>query len=966
MDTPSWHRVKEIIEAAIARPPSERAAFVLQVCGDDSSVRAEVQSLLTAIERAGNFIERPAVQSLSLSAAFPACWIPDLGRRALEPGNSLGPYTILEFVGAGGMGEVYRAHDTNLNRDVALKVRPAAFALDADRFARFRREAQILAALNHPNIAAIYGLENSGGAQALVLELVEGPTLASRIASGRIPIREALSIGKQIAEGLEVAHKRGVIHSDLKPANIKLRADGTVKILDFGLAKVLDAVDANSAASDGTSVTSPAISDAGLIFGTAAYMSPEQARGEAVDRRTDIWAFGCVLYETLTGRPVFRGEVIEDILAAVLNQEPDWSLLPPETPPGIARLLRKCLEKNADRRLHDIADARIEIEEASAVAPRVVPQKKGLRAFLIVAAVVALAITGMVWSWSRLASSPKVTVKRLEIRLPDTGPLARAWSMPLGVGQLSIAITPDGTRLAYVLAREGVTQLYFRGIDQLEATPIADTEGAFAPFFSPDGRWIGFFAGNKLKKVAVSGGKPIELCDASNAYGGSWGTDGTILFAPDEGRRPARVRESGGIPQPIVVTNSAGSFRQPDILPGEKAAIVSNPLRGGVGVLSLETGEFTLLVERAGGGRYAPSGHLVFARAGALLAAPFDVEKLAITGPEVVILDGVRMDAVGPVLPQAVFSHDGTLVYASGAAPTGAVRPIWVDRQGKAQPLGMPPRPYRNFSLSPDGRRLAIVIADPNADLWVQDLERGALTRLTSGADVRGIEWWDDKRLVFRWRTNPVAQIFWIPSDGGGQPEPLTRQRFAAASLSPDRQLLAGYRQDPVTGQDLYVLALKGNQPPQPFLRTRFTEVGPMFSPDGRWIAYVSDESGQYEVYVRPYPAADGKWQVSTDGGEEPLWSRDGKELFYRNGQKWMAAAVSLKPKFAAEKPKLLFEAPYPNLGGRSYDVTPDGQRFLVLEPVESEAAPVTHLNVVLNWFEEIKQKTSTASTRSR
>ena len=435
MDTPSWHRVKEIIEAALARPAAERAAFVLRMCGDDTSLRAEVESLLAAIDQAGNFIEQPALQSMSLSAAFPAGWIPDLGRRALEPGNSVGPYTIREFVGAGGMGEVYRAHDSNLNRDVALKVRPAAFALDADRFARFRREAQMLAALNHPNIATIYGLENSDGVQALVLELVEGPTLANRIAMGRIPVREALSIAKQIAEGLEAAHKRGIIHSDLKPANIKLRPDGTVKILDFGLAKALDAVDVNSAPSDTTAFPSSSISQSGLIFGTAAYMSPEQARGEAVDKRTDIWAFGCVLFETLTGRRAFQGEAIEDTLAAVLNEEPDWSLLPPETPADVVKLLLHCLEKNADRRLHDIAAARIEIESALAPTPITISGKSGRR-FLVLAGVAAIAITVAVWSSLRPAtpvSQGAPTVKRLEIRLPEKGPLARAWSMPLGM-----------------------------------------------------------------------------------------------------------------------------------------------------------------------------------------------------------------------------------------------------------------------------------------------------------------------------------------------------------------------------------------------------------------------------------------------------------------------------------------------------------------------------------------------------
>jgi eukaryotic-like serine/threonine-protein kinase len=966
MDTPSWHRVKEIIEAVLARAPAERAATIQQMCGDDASLRAEAESLLTAIEQAGNFIERPAFQSQSLSAAFPAGWIPDMGQRALEPGNAFGPYTIVEFVGAGGMGEVYRARDANLNRDIALKVRPAAFALDADRFARFRREAQILAALNHPNIAAIYGLENSGDIQALVLELVEGPTLASRIGRGRIPISEALSIAKQIAEGLEAAHKRGIIHSDLKPANIKLRPDGTVKILDFGLAKALDAVDAGSAPSEPDLPTSSAISHAGLIFGTAAYMSPEQARGEAVDKRTDIWAFGCVLYETLTGRPVFLGQTIEDILAAVLNQEPDWTLLPPETPAGVARLLRRCLEKNADRRLHDVADARIEIEDAAAPALAAVPEKRRRPALLVWVGIAAMAVTVAVWGALRLgtlAPETALAVKRLQIGLPDAGS-ADGWSMPQGFAGLLMAISPDGTRLTYVLQRQGVSQLYLQELDKPEPTLIAGTEGAFGPFFSPDGRWIGFFAENKLKKVAITGGEPIELSAAPNAFGGSWGTDGTILFTVDEGRRPTKVSENGGIPQAITIIGR-GSFRRPDILPGGKAAIVSNPLLG-VGVLSLETAEFRLLVPDAGGGRYMP-GHLVFARAGVLLEAPFDLKRLALTGPETVVLESVRteLEGVGPQ-PQAVFSREGTLVYAQGGAPRKFARPVWVDRRGKVQSLGMPPRSYRTFSLSPDGRLLALIIADPRNDVWVQDLERGTLTQRTFGAEPDAVLWTrDGKRILVGSRRNG-KRVLSLPREGSGESEPFHTEdgQPGFGSFSPDGRFVATVQGDPATGLDIWVRSLKSPQISQPFLRTKFTEAGPKFSPDGRWIAYGSDESGQSEIYVRPYPGPGRKWQISTEGGVHAVWSRDGKELFYRNGPKFMSVAVNLTPEFTAATPRLLFEGPYVLVGGNSFDVSPDGQQFLVLEPVEEQIAPITHLNIVLNWFEDVKRKAAPAPPR--
>lgn len=580
-------------------------------------------------------------------------------------------------------------------------------------------------------------------------------------------------------------------------------------------------------------------------------------------------------------------------------------------------------------------------------------------AFWPLAAVAAIAIVVAVWSSLRPESPTPAatqTVRRLLIGLPEAQPLARAPSMPLGIGQVSIAISPDGTHLAYVMERQGVTQLYLRALDQLEPALILQTEGAFGPFFSPDGRWIGFFANNKLKKVAVSGGDPIDLCAARNPYGGTWGTNGTILFAADEGRRPTTIRDTGGVPQLVAVKDDRGSWKRPHMLPGGKAAIVSHV--ADVGVLSLDTGEYRMLVENGDDGRYAPSGHLVFARAGALLAVPFDLERLTVNGLPTVVLEGIRMEGQQAVA-QAVFSRDGTLIYVPGSAANNATRPVWVDRQGKVQPVGMPPRPYRSFSLSPDGRRLAIVIGDPNNDVWVQDLERGALTRLTSGGNNVQPTWTSDgKRVVFTERTGGGATPLWVPADGSGEPEQLfTDHRGGVSSFSPKGELVAFLRRAPDTGLDLWVRPLNGTQTPQPFLRTRFTEVGARFSPDGRWIAYVSDESGQYEVYVRPYPPGPGKWQVSTAGGEEGIWSRDGKELFYRNGNKWMVVAVNLHPEFIAETPRLLFEGPYVDVGGLSYDVAPDGQRFLLLEPAERESAPVTHLNVVLNWFEELKQK---------
>ena len=934
MAAPSWNRVKQVLDAALDLPRDQRAAFVRRACGDNSALLVEVESLLAAIEQSGSFIEHPG--------------------RALSPGDSISTYEVVEFLGAGGMGEVYRARDSRLNRDIALKVPSDALSSDSDRLARFKREALVLASLNHPNIASIYGLEEAHGVQALVLELVEGPTLAGRIAQGPIPISEALSISTQIAEALNAAHTRGVIHRDLKPSNIKVRSDGTVKILDFGLAKALDPSETDSAVPFLDDITGETMAHAGAIFGTAAYMSPEQVRGSRADKRSDIWAFGCVLYETLTGRRTFRGETVRDILAAVVNDQPDWSDLPANTPSGVSSLLRRCLEKDPDRRLPDIAEARCEIENTIA-APTMAPVTIRRAVYTAVAVfaliAVSMAVRGRLRPADPTPSTP--TVRRLLIGLPDTQPLARAASMPLGDGQASLAISPDGTRVAYVMERQDGRQLYLHALDRLEGTPIPRTEGAFGPFFSPDGQWIGFFAQSKLKKVVASGGDPIDLSVAPNPYGGSWGTDGTILFAADEGRRPTTIRDTGGVPQRVAVKNDRGSWTRPHLLPGGKAAIVSHV--AGVGVLSLDTGEYRMLVENGGDGRYAPSGHLVFARAGALLAAPFDLDRLAVSGPAAVILEDVRTEGQLAVA-QAVFSRDGTLIYAPGSAANDATRPVWVDRQGKVQPVGMPPRSYRSFSLSPDGRRLAIVIGDPNNDVWVQDLERGALTRLTSGGNNLGPIWTPDgKRVVFVQNAGGVRTPFSVPADGSGEPERLFDgdHRGGVTSFSPDGQLLTFNSRATDTSLDLWVRPLKGTS--QLFLGTRFTEVGAKFSPDGRWIAYVSDESGQYEVYVRPYPGPGGKWQVSTQGGGEFVWLRDGNELFYRNGNKWMAVAVNLQPEFKSETPRVMFEGPYVDVGGLSFDVARDGRRFLLLEPAEQ--SPVTHLNVVLNWFEDVKRK---------
>ncbi len=875
----------------------------------------------------------------------------------LSPGTRLATYEILSPIGAGGMGEVYRASDTKLNRDVAIKVLPEAFAHDPQRLARFEREAQLLASLNHPNIAAIHELGQSGDLRFLVLEFVPGENLA-----GPLPVDDALRICRQIADALEAAHAKGIIHRDLKPANVKITPDGKVKVLDFGLAKALaEEAPAGDPSQSPTVSMSAAMSRAGVILGTAAYMSPAQARGQPLDKRTDIWSFGCVLYEALAGRRAFGGESIPDTLSAVLRGEPDWTALPARTPENIRRLLRRCLEKDPERRLHDIADARIEMDDAGAtVSPAIPPPRTRLSWWPL--AVAAIAIIVAVWGWLRPASrapAGAAPVRRLVVPLPEGQRLAQARSMPLGVEQPLLALSPDGSRLVYVVERKDTTELYQRLMDQFESMPIPGTQGAYGPFFSPDGRWIGFFAENKLKKVAASGGEPVTLCEARLPRGASWGADGTILFTQGEGNEVSRVPETGGDVS-RVVPKSEQNHWWPEILPGGKAALFSSGL--GVGVLSLESGEDRPLVEGGVGARYLPTGpdstkgHLVFARAGSLMAAPFDLARLAVTGAEAPVLQGVRADALG--LPQCALSRNGTLVYVPGAASGATSTPVWVDRQGRAMPLGMPHRAYGAVRLSPDGNRLAITVTDPKNEIWIQDLARGTFTRLTPEGNSLLPAWTPDgKRVAFVSSRGGPPNLFWIAADGSAEAELLIKsdRPHRHSSFSPDGQVLVFTEIHPNNGGDIWVLSLKGERTARPFLRTRFSETFPAFSPDGRWIAYSSDESGQYEVYVRPYPGPGGRLQVS-QGGEEPIWSRDGRELFYRNGQKWMVAAATLKPEFKAETPRPLFEGPYLNVPGMSYDVHPDGKRFLLLLPAGTET-PVTQLHVVLNWFEELKQK---------
>jgi eukaryotic-like serine/threonine-protein kinase len=880
---------------------------------------------------------------------------------ALTPGTRLGPYEVIAPIGEGGMGQVYRARDTKLNRDVALKVLPDSFANDPDRLARFQREAQVLASLNHPNIAHIHGLEDSGGVRALVMELVEGEDLAQRLTRGAIPVDEALPIARQIAEALEAAHEQGIIHRDLKPANIKVRPDGTVKVLDFGLAKALDPLASLPDMSQSPTITTPAMTRAGMILGTAAYMSPEQAKGRAVDKRSDLWAFGCVLFEMLTGHRTFGGENVSDTLAHVLMKDPDWTALPPDTPAPILRLLRRCLEKDRKRRLADIADARAEIDDASAEPATIgPPAAMGRRArsaaavaVILVAMLVGVALTILVERVRTPEQSSRAgSVMRLDLNLPP------GVELYTGAAQTA-AVSPDGTRVAFIGVRGGVRQIFVRRLDHFEATPLSGTETSNACFFSPDGRSLGFevASGGGLKKVSIADGLVVPLAsDVDFTTGGAWGPDDRITFARTGGLW--QIPAAGGAATQVTHLNKGTaelSHQWPTVVADGKVilfTVVTGSGRGAAHIeaLTLATGQRQIVVDPGTFSLYAPSGHLIFYRDDAMLAAAFDVNRGVVTGPPIRVLDGLVLDNTGA--PLAALSTTGALVYPTGGQATSQM--IWVSRQGLEQPMSDTPRPYTNPRLAPDGKRVVVTAL---GDLWIQDTARPTFTRLTSN-ETAGNSYavWtpDGNRVVFRTRTG----LHWIDADGSGRLHaiPGTSVVDYPNSVSPDGATLAFIRITEGMSADIYVLSLQGEPHPHAILQGPAYEGGPQFSPDGRWLAYASDESGQFQVYVRPFAGPDRRWPVSTQGGTQPRWNRKGKELFYRNGNKMMVVdVVSTGPELVLSSPRLIFEQRYAFAGSvttPNYDVSPDGQQFVMVKDESGSG----RLSVVLNWSEELKR----------
>jgi protein kinase-like protein/WD40 repeat protein len=900
---------------------------------------------------------------------------------SLAPGTRLGSYEVVSSLGAGGMGEVYRARDTKLGREVALKVVADSFADDPERLARFQREAQLLAALNHPHIATIHGLEESNGAQFLVMELIEGETLATRLKSGPLPVPEALAIARQVADALQAAHEKGIIHRDLKPANIALTPDGRVKVLDFGLAKALEA----GAGTDMTAspTLSLAATQAGVILGTAAYMAPEQARGKPADKRADIWAFGCVLYEMLAGKPAFDGDDVALVLASVLKGEPDWAALPTDVSKPIVLLLGRCLEKDRRARVPDIGAALFVLDEAAQLVERVIERVEApvaplmparfplwRRVILPAAALVvgALVAGGAVW-W--LTSPTPASVVRTTIATSGMTALTVQ-----GTGR-DIAITPDGSRFVY----RGNNQLLVRALDQLEPDVLGGLGQPRGPFISPDGQWIGFFDGaTVMKKVAITGGPPVTITkvDGAGPRGATWGPDGTIVYATAAGDTGLqRVSAAGG--EPAVLTKpererGEADHLWPEFLPSGGAVLFTISQAGGgtegmqVAVFDLRSGTSKVLIRGGSHAHYVPSGHLVYGVAGTLRAVSFNLGRLEVVGTPVPVLEGVVTMDTGAA--QVAVAANGSLVYVPGkAGSTGSQQNIIVsvDRQGRASQLpGLRVDSYRDVRVSPDGSRLALATA---TDVWTYDFARATLSRLTtdSAADTRPLWTPDGQRIVFSSARAGYPEIFWRPADGTGSDQRLlTRAKelidLRANSWSSDgKQLLFG-EVFPNLKCAIGQFAIERPSDVKVLVTSEFCNDHPTVSPDGRWMAYQSNVSGRYEIYVERNPELGSRQQISTAGGQRPIWSRNGRELFFSDlgYRQILTVPVQSGATLVAGRPQVLFDAAAVGTGiggARPYDVAPDG-RFLIIRSGASEESSGAPANLVLvqHWTEELKR----------
>jgi Tol biopolymer transport system component len=952
MSSDRWREVSRLYHAAMAQPPDARVAFLTEACPDDT-VRQEVEALLAQPQSAPGFLEPGAFGEAVLA----------LGDVAALTG-SIGPYEIQGLLGVGGMGEVYRARDPRLGRDVAIKILPREFTNDINALTRFEREARILAALNHPNIGAIYGLEDGpagddGPSRALILEFVDGVTLAERLVRP-IPISETLTIARQIADALEAAHEQGIIHRDLKPTNVKVRPDGTVKVLDFGLAKALTTAPASGSPDSPNAPTSPAVAtQCGVVLGTAAYMSPEQAKGRAVDTRADIWAFGAVLYEMLTGRPAFSGDTVSDTLVAVVASTPAFDALPGGTPPRLEHLLRRCLDRDARMRLRDIGEARVELIrleaggfDQPATSLRVAAPKRWA---WMAAALAGVAVAGTLAVYAPVdpAPSPRPSARaQFELSMP-------AGAVLTGSGAGLVGISPDGRYIVFAARTDGKRALWLRPIDSQDARLLAGTDGGTMPFWSPDSAFIGFFANDGLKRLEISTGSVQPLTEASaTPGGGAWNRDGVIVFAPIQEGPLFRVAASGGTATPLTTLDAANQESMhswPSFLPDGRHYLfqVFGTANSGIYLGALGSAERTLLIRQesvdATAVQYA-SGHLVFVRNRTLVAQPFDADALELRGEAFPLAQGFGIGGTGS--PAFGVSENGVLVFRRFGEPA-TFQLTWLGRDGVKQGTVGAPAAYRTFDLSPDGQTLAVDrFVDQSVSIWLMDVARGTSTRFTSDPFSAGPIW------------SPQGDRIGFGSVRDTAPNPFVRtlagveQRLARVtgnvdirSWSPDGRVAIGDITDARTRTDLWLFSTSGPQPPTPFLQTVFDERSAMISPDGRWVAFTSDEGGVPAIYVTTFPVPGPRVRISPEGGDFAWWRGDEKELFFQTGLTIMSARIMTAAgaanamAFRTATPRALFTLPS---GTGFWMPSDDGQRFLVSVPV-TNARPGP-IQVVLNW----------------
>jgi hypothetical protein len=921
-----WQRVWEVFEGALEQPESERGAWLARSCSADAILRQRVEQLLQAHDKPGGGVLDKPIQALPDAVA--------LNRRtpAIE---RFGPYQVLEEIGRGGMGIVYRARDTRLGRMVALKALPEAVARDADRMRRFEREAQTMAAVNHPNIAAVYGLEEADGVRALVMELVEGPTLADRLAGRAMPLAEALPVARELAEALEAAHERGIVHRDFKPANIKVTPTGDVKVLDFGLAKGVDAEAATSSDSGPSTPLAHSATPSGVILGTASYMSPEQARGKPIDKRTDIWAFGVVLYEMLTGRQAFRGESISDTLACVLKSDPDWSALPESTPPIVRRLLARCLEKDARRRLRDIGEARILLEDLPETG-ETAPPPRSRRPVWIAAALAAAAGAALAWLAMRGApDGPAAPLRKVELAV------AAEFRDPM--------IAPDGKKVAYVAGN----RLFVHDLGQFAAREVPGSEGATGIFWSPDSAHLAYVSAGKLWRAPALGGGARIVCVAPTQYegaGGAWQPDGRMIFNTG-GTGLSSVSADGGDPVAVLQPDKSTEidFHHASPLPDGRGVLFVVHRRAGADTLAVFSGGARTNILTVEGQTlehpvYSRTGHILYHRATGnpgVWALPFSVDAMRARGEAFLVVAGARAPSVSSEPAPTL-----AMIRGAGRAMT---RPVLVSRLGKIEKEFGDPQPHtRFFDLSPDGGRLAVAVADAGAsDIWIHDLQRGARTRLAATPEPETFPSWsaDGKRLAFRRGSGIVVKEV----EGTAESDTRVDGLYPGFSPSGDELVFAAPGANPAY-YDLFRLPLAGGKPVV-LLRSDARKSWPRVSPDGSYYAYMSDESGQYQVYLSQYPSGAGKWQVSVDGGEWPAWNRSSTRLYYADSRRGMwevAVATGRVPRLAA--PRKLFDRP--ERTEDAFAITGDGSGFLMLQAVEDPRRP-TGVTLVESWFTE-------------